>query len=176
VHAGLAAHTIGCQMQTPALTPLAAAALHVSPAPERVLEVECGDGDGALFLAREFPAARVRGVDRSEQHVRAATARVGLDPEGRVAFKLGRPGSLPYPDDFFDLLAQVDGRPAIGEIARVLRPGGHLILANTGRPSAATRLRRPLLHRSLARHNFRTVRADRAGDGAFAVYRLEAAG
>ena len=99
---------------SPPLTPLAAAALRVAPPPERVLEIECGDGDGALFLAREFPAARVRGVDRAEELVRAATARVGLDPEGRVAFKQGRPGALPYPDGFFDLVVQVDGRPAVG--------------------------------------------------------------
>src|ERR1700710_2867341 len=96
-------------MSTPPLTPLAAAVLRVGPAPERVLEIECGDGDGALFLAREFPTARVRGVDRSADRVRAATARVGLDPEGRIAFKVGGPGSLPYPDDFFDLVVAIDG-------------------------------------------------------------------
>src|SRR6476661_828090 len=118
-------------MSTPPLTPLAAAALRVGLAQERVLEIECGDGDGALFLAREFPAARVRGVDRAEEHVRAATARVGLDPEGRVAFKQGRPGDLPYPDGFFDLVVQIDGRPPAAEVGRVLRPGGHLILVRT---------------------------------------------
>ena len=95
----------------PPLTPLAAAVLHVAPAPERVLEIECGAGDATLFLAREYPTARVRGVDRSEENVRAATARIGLDPEGRVAFKVGGPRSLPYPDDFFDLVVEVDGRP-----------------------------------------------------------------
>jgi SAM-dependent methyltransferase len=175
VQTGLAARTIGFQMQTPALTPLAAAALRISPAPERVLEVECGDGDGALFLAREFPAARVRGVDRSEQRVRAATARVGLDPEGRVAFKLGRPGSLPYPDDFFDLLAQVDGRPAIGEIARVLRPGGHLILARSRRPGRDHGLGARLLAWRLARRGFEPLESAEVGDGSFSVVRLRGA-
>ena len=51
----------------PPLTPLAAAVLRVVPAPERVLEVECGEGEGVLFLAREFPVARVRGVDSSSE-------------------------------------------------------------------------------------------------------------
>lgn len=114
-------------MPSPVLTALAAAVLHV-PAPERALEVGCGAGDGVLFLAREFPSARVRGVDPSEEAIRAAVSRVGLDPEGRVAFKPGSPGKLPYPDDFFDLVVQAGGRLHLREITRALRPGGHLIL------------------------------------------------
>lgn len=99
------------RMETPPLTPLAAAALRVG-SPERVLQIECGEGDGALFLAREFPRARVRGVDRSEAAIRRASARVGLDPEGRVAFKVGSPRSLPFPDDLFDLVAMLDAKPS----------------------------------------------------------------
>lgn len=159
-------------MPTPPLTPLAAAVLRVSPAPERVLEIGCGDGDGTLFLAREFPAARVRGVDRDEALVRAATARVGLDPEGRVAFKAGRPGALPYPDDYFDLVAQVDGRPAIAEIARVLRPGGFAILASTGRTRADQALSGWLRRRRLGRHRIEPVELAAAGEGSFYVGRL----
>jgi ubiquinone/menaquinone biosynthesis C-methylase UbiE len=159
-------------MPMPPLTPLAAAALRVGPAPERVLEIECGDGDGALFLAREFPAARVRGVDRAEEHVRAATARVGLDPEGRVAFKRGRPGSLPYPDDFFDLVVEVDGRPAVAEIARVLRPGGHLILVRSRGAEALAGLGGWLLRRRLDRRGIELVESAPAGDGSFSVGRL----
>jgi ubiquinone/menaquinone biosynthesis C-methylase UbiE len=163
-------------MPTPPLTPLAAAALRVVPAPERVLEIDCGEGDGALFLAREFPAARVRGVDRSAERVRAATARIGLDPEGRVAFKVGRPRALPYPDDFFDLVAQVDGRPAVAEIARVLRPGGYLILARS-RPGGAPGARfGGILGRRLARRGIELVEAAEAGDGSFSVGRLGGAG
>ena len=155
----------------PPLTPLAAAALHV-PVPERALVVECGDGDAVLFLAREFPAARVRGADSSPALVRAAAARVGLDPEGRVAFKLGKPGSLPYPDGFFDLVAQVRGRPAPTEIARVLRPGGHLILARSQERRFAAAAREGLLQRRLAQRGFVAVQAAQAGSGNFVVARL----
>jgi ubiquinone/menaquinone biosynthesis C-methylase UbiE len=154
------------------LTPLAAAVLRVSPPPERVLEIECGDGDGALFLAREFPTARVRGVDRSADRVRAATARVGLDPEGRVAFKQGSPRALPYPSDFFDLVVAVDGRPRVAEIARVLRPGGHLILACKQGEEALAGVAGRFARWRLARLEVELLESAAAGDGSFSVGRL----
>jgi ubiquinone/menaquinone biosynthesis C-methylase UbiE len=121
------------RMSVPDLTPLAAAVLAVRPEPERVLEIGCGDGEATLFLAREFLHARVRGVDPSAEAVRAASARIGLDPEGRVAFKRGSARRLPYPDGNFDLVVQRSGRLHPGEIARVLRPRGWLITATRPR-------------------------------------------
>lgn len=159
-------------MSTPPLTPLAAAALRVSPPPERVLEIECGDGDGALFLAREFPAARVRGVDRSAEPVRAATARIGLDPEGRVAFKQGGPGDLPYPSDFFDLVVAIDARPRVAEVVRVLRPGGHLILARASGTEPLDGLGGRLTRWRLGRQGVEMLESAAAGDGSFSVGRL----
>jgi ubiquinone/menaquinone biosynthesis C-methylase UbiE len=112
----------------PSLAALAAAVLQLPERPERILDVGCGNGDGVFFLAREFPTARVRGVDPSAEAIRTAVARVGLDPEGRVAFKQGSTHRLPYPDGLFDLVAQAGGRLHPGAIAKVLRPGGRLIL------------------------------------------------
>lgn len=137
-----------------ALLALAAAVLEVPGTPERILEVGCGEGDGALYLTREYPAARVRGVDSSADAVRAAVARVGLDPEGRIAFKRGGPGALPFPDGLFDLVALSSGPLRAGELARVLRPGGHLVLI--GSPWLA--------RRRLARGGFEPVAAGDAGD------------
>ncbi len=153
-------------MPVPPLTPLAAAVLHVGD-PERILQLQCGDGEGALFLAREFPRARVRGVDSSEEAIRHATTRIGLDPEGRVAFKVGKARSLPFPDDHFDLVAILDGRPSPAETARILRPSGHLILASSQRSSPTSWLFR----QSLARHGFEQILLERAGEGSFLVAR-----
>jgi SAM-dependent methyltransferase len=158
-------------VRAPPLTPLAAATLH-GPVPERALAVECGNGDAVLFLAREFPAARVRGADSSPALVRSASARVGLDPEGRVAFKQGKPGSLPYPDGFFDLVAQVDGHPVPAEIARVLCPGGHLVLANSQPRRRLAAARESLSRRRLTRLGFVAVHEAAAGSGNFFVARL----
>ncbi|HET7416122.1 MAG TPA: class I SAM-dependent methyltransferase [Solirubrobacterales bacterium] len=160
---------------SPPLTPLAAAVLHVG-APERILQIECGDGEGALFLSREFPSARVRGIDGSEASVRRASERVGLDPEGRIAFKQGSPRSLPFPPDHFDLLAALDAHPAATEAARVLRPGGFLVLVATGRPEVSSGLRGAFLRRRLARLGFEQIWTQQAGEGSFAVSRLRGGG
>ena len=162
-------------MSAPALTPLAAAVLEVGD-PERILEVECGDGEATLFLSREFPRARVRGVDRSQRAIHEAAARVGLDPEGRVAFKQGKPGSLPFPDDHFDLVVLVDALPAAAETTRVLRPGGYLVLARTSRTSAPGGFWAWLSGRQLARQPLEPVSSTEAGDGSFSVARLAGGG
>ncbi|HEU4739841.1 MAG TPA: class I SAM-dependent methyltransferase [Solirubrobacterales bacterium] len=156
---------------SPPLTPLAAAVLHVGD-PERILQVECGDGEGATFLAREFPSARVRGVDSSAAVIHRAGARVGLDPEGRVAFKQGAPRSLPFPDDHFDLVAVLDARPAPKETLRVLRPGGFLALAESRRADAPAGFGGRLLRWRLDRLGFESIWAQPAGDGSFSVFRL----
>lgn len=108
------------------MTSLATAVLHV-PSPERALVIGCEEGEGVFLLAREFPAARVRGVDASPEAVRQAVGRVGLDPEGRVAFKVGKRRALPYPDEMFDLVVQAHGVLWPKEVVRVLQPGGCLI-------------------------------------------------
>lgn len=159
----------------PPLTPLAAAVLHVG-SPERILQLECGDGEGSLFLAREFPSARIRGIDRSAEAIQAATARVGLDPEGRIAFKQGGPRQAPYPDDHFDLLAAIDARPAAAEAARVLRPGGFLALAVSRSGAPLEGLRGAVLRRRLTHHGFEPIWEEQAGDGSFLVSRLRGGG
>jgi ubiquinone/menaquinone biosynthesis C-methylase UbiE len=133
-----------------ALTRLATAVLEI-PVPERALVCGCGDGEPVLFLAREFPSARVRGTDPSPERVRAASARVGLDPEGRVAFKQSQPGRLPFPDDFFDLVVIFEGRPAASEVTRVMRPEADLILASSPPAGGLSGARERLWRRRLPR-------------------------
>jgi ubiquinone/menaquinone biosynthesis C-methylase UbiE len=97
-----------------------------------VLDVGCGDGTYAVELAER--GARVRAVDPSEPMLAAARARA----EGcgaRIAFEKGRAQALPLPDASVDLVVAVtvlcfvdDIDPVFREIARVLRPGGTLVL------------------------------------------------
>jgi demethylmenaquinone methyltransferase / 2-methoxy-6-polyprenyl-1,4-benzoquinol methylase len=153
------------------LAPLAAAAMRVEPVPERVLEIGTGTGDGALFLAREFPRASVRGVDISEEMVRVAQRKVGLDPEGRVAFRVADASDLPYADASFDLVAQLNMPPFFAEIARVLRPGGHAIVAASLGDATPFYTSGPVLDRGFRRRGVEPVDAGEAGAGTYWVGR-----
>ena len=155
------------------LTPLAAAALRVGRAPERVLDVGCGTGEGTLFFAREFPQARVRGVDLSEEMIAAAVAKVGLDPEGRIAFKVGDAAALPHPDDSFDLVAQLNMPPFFEELVRVLRPGGYVIVVSSWGSRTPFYTRPGLLRWKFLERGVEPVEIGAAGAGTFYVGRLE---
>lgn len=156
------------------LTPLAAAVLDVARPPERVLDIGCGTGEATLFLVREFPQARVRGVDISAEMVRLATAKVGLDPEGRIAFKVGDAAALPYPDRSFDLVAQLNMPPFFDQIVRVLRPGGQVIVASSWGSRTPFYTAPKLLRWKFAQRGVEQVATGDAGDGTYFVGALSA--
>ena len=116
---------------------------------------------GGAFPRPRVPVgagARRRSLRR---RVRAASARVGLDPEGRVAFKQGKPRRLPYPDDFFDLVADLRGPPGVAE-ATGAAPG----VTWSRRPRGLLpRARLPAPARRLARRG--SSRSGGCGDGSF---------
>lgn len=153
------------------LAPLAAALLHVKPAPERALEVGTGTGAGALLLAREFPQASVRGVDLSEEMIDVAKAKVGLDPEGRIAFRVVDAADLPYEDESFDLVAHLNMPPFVREVARVLRPGGHAIVASTWGSATPFYTPNSALDWAFAKEGVEPAEAGEAGEGTFWVGR-----
>jgi ubiquinone/menaquinone biosynthesis C-methylase UbiE len=157
------------------LAALAAALLHVKPAPERALDVGTGTGEGALLIAREFPQASVRGVDISEEMVRAAQAKVGLDPEGRAAFKVADASELPYGDESFDLVAHLNMPPFFAEVARVLRPGGHAIVASSWGPATPFYTPSRVLDWGFAKRGIEPIAGGEAGAGTYWVGRKLAA-
>jgi ubiquinone/menaquinone biosynthesis C-methylase UbiE len=153
------------------LAPLAAATPLIGSDPERILDLGTGTGIAALFLAREFPHASVRGVDLSEQMIAAAKRKVGLDPSGRVAFKVADASDLPYADDSFDLVAQLNMPPFFAETARVLRPGGHFVIAASGGPATPFYTPESVLERGFRRHGVEVIETGRAGEGTWFVAR-----
>ncbi len=151
------------------LAALAAATGRIDADPERALDIGTGTGEAALFLAREYPRARVRGVDLSAEMIRLAKAKVGLDPEGRIAFKVADAAALPYGEDSFDLITQVNMPPFFAEIARLLRPGGHVVIAASSGDSIPFYTPPAVLERGFRRHGIELIEHGCAGAGTFTI-------
>lgn len=153
------------------LAAMAAAVLEVDRSPERILDIGCGTGSATVFLAREFPRARVRGVDLSPAMIREARRKVGLDPEARVAFREGDASSLPYPDAGFDLVAQNNMPVFFDEISRVLRPGGYVVVASSLGLNTPFSTPEPLMRRKFGKRGIESTATGAAGAGTWFVGR-----
>jgi ubiquinone/menaquinone biosynthesis C-methylase UbiE len=109
----------------------------------RGLDVGCGQGWYAAEMMRS--GYRIHGVDSSARQVEAARA-WAREQRLAVALEVGSVTSLPYDDDSFDFVYAINvlhhlsgeaaSRAALGEIVRVLRPGGRFLLheINTRNP------------------------------------------
>jgi cyclopropane fatty-acyl-phospholipid synthase-like methyltransferase len=107
-------------------------------ATDHVLDVGCGSGGPALFLAREI-GCRVTGVDVDEAGLRAgetAARQSGL-ADIVIFRKADVAQPLPFPDNEFDALVSMDAlchfpnrARLFIEWRRVLRPGGRLLVTD----------------------------------------------
>jgi ubiquinone/menaquinone biosynthesis C-methylase UbiE len=116
------------------------------PRGARILDVGTGPGTIPIDLATAAPQVVVDGLDLSApmvEHARAAARVAGCDD--RVTFVTADAGDMPFPDGSFDLIMSSmsqhhwsDVPAVVGEIRRVLRPGGRVWIYDA----------RPMLHRA----------------------------
>lgn len=107
------------------------------PEGSRGLDVGCGVGLFTLWLADAVGSrGHVLGIEPSSERVEAARALVGhVRPPSRLEFREGDALKIDAPDGAFDWIwcgdvlhhIQETGR-ALGELARVVRPGGRIIV------------------------------------------------
>ncbi len=98
--------------------------------PGTALDAACGTGRHTAYLAAH--GHRVIGVDSSLEMLERARRRTP-----QAEFRHGNLDRLPVPDDHIDVVVCAlalthvpDLKPVIAEFARVLRPGGHLVISD----------------------------------------------
>jgi ubiquinone/menaquinone biosynthesis C-methylase UbiE len=114
---------------------------------ERVLDMGCGRGAVLTAVARRLTTGRAAGVDLWSTHDQSGNARDvtlrNASLEGvreRIDIETGDMRALPFPDGSFDVVvsslaihnirSNADRAQAITEAWRVLKPGGHLAIAD----------------------------------------------
>jgi ubiquinone/menaquinone biosynthesis C-methylase UbiE len=97
----------------------------------RVLEVSCGHGGGASYVARYFKPASMHGVDRNANAINLCRRR---HKAPGLSFTVGNALALDFADGTFDAVVNVEASHCypdvprfLREVNRVLRPGGHFL-------------------------------------------------
>jgi ubiquinone/menaquinone biosynthesis C-methylase UbiE len=106
---------------------------HIADNLLNVLELGCGKGFNSTYLAKAFPTSTFSGIDITERHLvyakKKAKSHINLN------FKTGDFHQLEQPDSSLDLVFELEAichtdKPEVilGEVFRVLKPGGKFIL------------------------------------------------
>jgi ubiquinone/menaquinone biosynthesis C-methylase UbiE len=117
-----------------------AIALACNPEPARVLDVGCGTGHLLRLLASRLPGAlQLVGVDPAPRMVEVA--RAAQTGDARIRILAGAAEELPFAESSFDLVVSAtsfdhwaDQGAGLRECARVLAPGGWLVLTDLFTP------------------------------------------
>lgn len=117
-----------------------------------LLDVCTGTADLALEAARQFPDARIVGVDFSRPMIALGAAKIGgARLTDRVRLEVAQAEALPFADGSFDAVTVAfglrnlpDRLPGLREMCRVLRPGGRAVILEFTTPPGAL-LRRAYL-------------------------------
>jgi ubiquinone/menaquinone biosynthesis C-methylase UbiE len=106
-----------------------------------LLDIGCGTGRFLDFVKQAWPRLRVHGLDMSEAYIRHAQRH--LRGRSRASFAVGKAEAIPLPDSSQDAVTSIFlfhelppkvRRAALREFARVLKPGGRLVLLDSLQP------------------------------------------
>lgn len=102
---------------------------------KKILEIGCGRGGFACWLARHKPAAEIVAADFAATAVAKGQAYAAQEGLANIKWETADIQALSYPDNFFDTVISCETiehvpqpQKAISELVRVLKPGGRFFL------------------------------------------------
>lgn len=105
-----------------------------------ILDFGCGDGYLAYLLAKQRPQAAVWGVDSEPEAIKIAALTALKKGNGKLQFVHSTDDVLPFGDSTFDTVVMADviehlpnPKAVLGDLCRVLEPGGVLIVTTPNR-------------------------------------------
>ena len=114
-----------------------------------MLEVGSGRGGGANYIKKYLKPKNIVGLDIAHNAVKLANDRYSTDG---LQFVQGNAENLPFGDESFDVIINVESCHAYGsvpaflkEVERVLRPGGYFLCTDMRSPSGMQTLKNNLL-------------------------------
>ena len=131
---------------------------------KNVLEVSCGHGGGASWLARTLRPAGYTGLDLNAAGVAFCRGRHHVPG---LTFVQGDAENLPFADATFDAVINVEASHCyphfprfLGEVARVLRPGGDFLYADFRFKESLAEWERDLAAAPLTLRSSRVINAE----------------
>lgn len=97
--------------------------------PEKILDICTGTGAAAIEASSVFPVSKIEGVDQAEEMLDIAREKVNNLDIKNIVFTLGNAMELEYDDASFDLVITSNAPVYLCEAARVLKPGGMILIA-----------------------------------------------
>jgi SAM-dependent methyltransferase len=101
---------------------------------KNILEVSCGHGGGASYLAQTFQPKNYTALDLNPAGIKFCRRRHNVD---RLTFVQGDAENLPFAPDTFDTVINLEASHCypdfpkfLAEVARVLQPGGNFLYAD----------------------------------------------
>ncbi len=122
--------------------------------PRQILDLGTGTGVVAVALAERYPEAEVVGIDLSPGMIEEARRKLPTGLAGRVSFEVGDAAALACRDGSFELVVLSNMIPFFDELARVVAPGGTVVLSFSKGDETPIYVALEVLRRELGRRGF----------------------